>query len=76
MKTPPSTAFAQLIHAPAGATSPIAETQLSNRFQSTLPCGERHKTDGLSRQICQVSIHAPVRGATAFVTGQCQARTS
>ena len=38
-------------------------------FQSTLPCGERPNVISKVPVICEVSIHAPVRGATKTSIG-------
>ena len=37
------------------------------RFQSTLPRGERHRLTIIQHTPFRISIHAPARGATAFI---------
>ncbi len=56
------------IHAPArGATSMCGILNISLRFQSTLPRGERPVCDVLTNIRQFISIHAPARGATRDV---------
>ena len=38
--------------------------QIAIQFQSTLPQGERQETFGRECKYCDISIHAPARGAT------------
>ena len=52
------------IHAPVwGATTPLHQQTPQSQFQSTHPCGVRHKNNLDSKKV-NVSIHAPVWGAT------------
>ena len=61
------------IHAPArGATDHRLARRVQQRFQSTLPRGERHLTNDLESQLNAVSIHAPARGATTCPSGTCR----
>ena len=53
------------IHAPArGATHFSLSSLLAERFQSTLPRGERQSIASVSWAKFFISIHAPARGAT------------
>ena len=53
------------IHAPTrGATWAVLRTKLWQKFQSTLPRGERRCPEQVLKQVLMISIHAPTRGAT------------
>ena len=53
------------IHAPTrGATSMTVIVWLKQRFQSTLPQGERRRSLVIMKPSVDISIHAPTRGAT------------
>ena len=66
------------IHAPArGATGLFLHSTWRSGFQSTLPRGERRKSDIVSGAVYAISIHAPARGATGdAVRKQIQATIS
>jgi len=50
---------------PAGCDSPVVTlTTISVAFQSTHPCGVRHEDISVFFEGLDVSIHAPLRGAT------------
>jgi len=54
------------IHAPVrGATIGYIDLLHTESFQSTRPCGARHRHNGIYYTSPLVSIHAPVRGATS-----------
>ena len=59
-------------HIPFQSTLPCGERRVSDmtgqsasRFQSTLPCGERRSSASRASHNGAISIHAPMRGATA-----------
>ena len=53
------------IHAPTrGATLRLGSTRLADKFQSTLPQGERPASNDKIFNCAIISIHAPTRGAT------------
>ena len=53
------------IHAPGGGATIIGDTNTTiDRFQSTLPYGERRYPGSVLVLVDTVSIHAPVWGAT------------
>ena len=62
--TAQSTAFVS-IHAPMrGATGNTGRRSPTSAFQSTRPCGARHRQNYYNHLGIKVSIHAPMRGAT------------
>ena len=42
--------------------------RVRSEFQSTLPCGERRPRSDSTRSLLFISIHAPMWGATSFIS--------
>ena len=62
------------IHAPAwGATELIHAFIGNDKFQSTLPRGERRESSSTNSRVSNVSIHAPAWGATASTAADAPA---
>ena len=61
----PRHAFNPRSRAGSDAKGSSTDNKISG-FQSTLPCGERPDKDKIYERLRDLSIHAPVRGATRF----------